>query len=85
MSEIERALDRLGKAAEVLKIKFNEGWSPVEQTSAVKQGELAELKLIKGQISNAISHIEQMSLTEQSPGKSNTANFNKDNETEEGL
>ena len=81
MSEIERALDRLGKAAEVLKIKFKGDWSPVEQTSTIEQSELAELTLIKSQISNAVYHIEQLSLPERIPGKSNSVNLNKDKET----
>ena len=84
MSEIERAIDRLGKAAEVLKTKFNKEWSSVEQASKIKQSELTELKFIKRQISNAVSHIEQMSLAEKSLGESNSANLNKDNETGEG-
>ena len=84
MSEIERALDRLGKAAEVLKKKFNKDWSSVEQISKIKESELAELKFIKSQISNAVSHIEQMSLAENSPGKSNSAKLNKDKNTREG-
>ena len=85
MSEIERALDRLGKAAEALKIKFKGGCSPVGQTSTIKQSELAELKLIKSQISNAVSYIEQMSLAERMPGKGISENPNEDKETGEGL
>ena len=84
MSEIERALDRLGKAAEVLKTKFNKDWSSVEQISTIKESELAELKFIKSQISNAVSHIEQMSLAESSLGKSNSVKLNKDKNTGEG-
>ena len=84
MSEIERALDRLGKAAEVLKTKFNKDWSSVEQIATIKESELAELKFIKSQISNAVSHIEQMSLAESSPEKSNSAKLNKDKNTGEG-
>lgn len=84
MSEIERALDRLGKAAEVLKTKFNKDWSSVEQISTIKQSELAELKSIKSQISNAVSHIEQMSLAEKGPEKSKSTNLNKHEETGEG-
>ena len=84
MSEIERALVRLGKAAEVLKKKFNKDWSSVEQISKIKESELAELKFIKSQISNAVSHIEQMSLAESSLGKSNSAKLNKDKNTGEG-
>ena len=84
MSDIERALDRLGKATEALKTKFNKDWSSGEQISAIKQSGIAELKFIKSQISNAVSHIEQMSLTELSPEKSNSANLDKDKETGEG-
>ena len=83
MSEIERALDRLGKAAEVLKTKFNKEWSSVEQISKIKESELAELKFIKSQISNAVSHIEQISLAESSLGKSDSAKLNKDKNTGE--
>ena len=81
MSEIERALDRLGKAAEVLKTKFNKNWSVEEQTSTIKQSELAELKFIKSQISNAVSYMEKMSLAERMPGKSSSENLNNDKET----
>ena len=56
----------------------------MEQISKIKESELAELKFIKSQISNAVSHIEQMSLAESSLGKSNSAKLNKDKNTGEG-
>ena len=68
MSEIERALERLSKAIDVLKDNLNTDFSSdtLHESAGGKQGgsslqesEIAELKTIKNQISNAIFLVEQ--------------------------
>ena len=83
MSEIKRALDRLEKAVEILKFNFNREKSSAEQSSRIDENELSELKIIKNQITSAISYIEQMSLAENKKTRKNSEKFDKDNETGE--
>ena len=68
MSEIERALERLSKAIDVLKDNLNKDFSSdsLYDSSGVKQkvptlqqSEIDEINTIKNQISNAIFLIEQ--------------------------
>ena len=68
MSEIERALERLSKAIDVLKDNLNKDLSSDtldksaggEQIgSSLQQSEIDEINTIKNQISNAIFLIEQ--------------------------
>jgi len=68
MSEIERALERLSKAIDVLKDNLNKDLSSnalhdssggKQRVSSLQQNEIAELNTIKNQISNAIYIIEQ--------------------------
>jgi len=68
MSEIERALERLSKAIDVLKDNLNKDFSSdtldesaegKQRGSSLQQSEIAEINTIKNQISNAIFLIEQ--------------------------
>ena len=68
MSEIERALERLSKAIDVLKDNLNKDFSSdtLDESagekqigSSLQQSEIAEINTIKNQISNAIFLIEQ--------------------------
>ena len=68
MSEIERALERLSKAIDVLKDNLNKDFSSdtVDESAgrkqkglSLQQSEIAEINTIKNQISNAIFLIEQ--------------------------
>ena len=68
MSEIERALERLSKAINVLKDNLNKDFSSdtldesaggKQRGSSLQQSEIAEINTIKNQISNAIFLIEQ--------------------------
>lgn len=68
MSEIERALERLSKAIDVLKDNLNKDFSSdildesageKQRGSSMQQSEVAEINTIKNQISNAIFLIEQ--------------------------
>ena len=68
MSEIERALERLSKAIDVLKDNLNKDFSSdtVDESaggkrigSSLQQSEIDEINTIKNQISNAIFLIEQ--------------------------
>ncbi len=68
MSEIERALERLSKAIDVLKDNLNKDFSSdtldesaggKQRSSSLQQSEIAEINTIKNQISNAIFLIEQ--------------------------
>ena len=68
MSEIERALERLSTAIDVLKDNLNKDFSSdtldesavgKQRGSSLQQSEIAELNTIKNQISNAIFLIEQ--------------------------
>ena len=68
MGEIERALERLSKAIDVLKDNLNKDFSsnPLDESSVGKQrgsslqkSEIAEINTIQNQISNAIFLIEQ--------------------------
>ena len=68
MSEIERALERLSRAIDVLKDNLNKDFSSdtldesageKQRGSSLQQSEIAEINTIKNQISNAIFLIEQ--------------------------
>ena len=68
MSEIERALERLRKAIDVLKDNLDKDFSSdtLDESaggkrigSSLQQSEIDEINTIKNQISNAISLIEQ--------------------------
>ena len=68
MSEIERALERLSKAIDVLKDNLDKDFSSdtLDESaggkrigSSLQQSEIAEINTIKNQISNAIFLIEQ--------------------------
>ena len=68
MSEIERALERLSKAIDVLKDNLNKDFSSDTLDgsaggkrigSSLQQSEIDEINTIKNQISNAIFLIEQ--------------------------
>ena len=68
MSEIERALERLSKAVDVLKDNLNKDLSSdtldksargKQIGSSLQQSEIDEINTIKNQISNAIFLIEQ--------------------------
>lgn len=68
MSEIERALERLSKAIDVLKDNLNKDFSSdtLDESaggkqigSSLQQSEIDEINTIKNQISNAIFIIEQ--------------------------
>ena len=68
MSEIERALERLSKAIDVLKDNLNKDFSSdtLDESaggkrigSSMQQSEIDEINTIKNQISNAIFLIEQ--------------------------
>jgi len=68
MSEIERALERLSKAIDVLKDNLYKDFTSNEpydlagekqRVSSLQQSEIAEINTIKNQISNAIFLIEQ--------------------------
>ena len=68
MNEIERALERLSTAIDVLKENLNKDFSSdtlnesaagKQRGSSLRQSEIAELNTIKNQISNAIYVIEQ--------------------------
>ena len=68
MSEIERALERLIKAIDVLKDNLNkdsssdtldESAGEKQRGSSLQQSEIDEINTIKNQISNAIFLIEQ--------------------------
>ena len=68
MSEIERALERLSKAIDVLKDNLYKDFSSnalhdssggKQRVSSFQQSEITEINTIKNQISNAIFLIEQ--------------------------
>ncbi len=87
MNEIEQALGRLRKAVDHLKDKLDRDMSASlsDDPEHSKSGDvnpqavdLAELKSIKSQISNAISLIEQMSLQIDDAANPMLADSNKD-------
>ena len=68
MNEIERALERLSAAIDVLKDNLNKDFSSntldesavgKQRGSSLQKSEIAEINTIKNQISNAIFLIEQ--------------------------
>ena len=92
MSEIERALERLSKAIDVLKDNLNKDFSSnalhdssggKQGVSSFKQSEIAELNTIKSQISNAIFLIEQMLYDNKDTVRQNSEHLDKDHKSGE--
>lgn len=93
MNEIEQALGRLGRAVEQLKDKLDgqvsaSFSSDSSQSSVNKLNaqaiDIAELKSIKRQISNAISLMEQMTSNNDKPTENNLILSKKDHQSGEG-
>ena len=92
MSEIERALERLSKAIDVLKDNLNKDFSSdtldgsaggKQRVSSLKQSEIAELNTIKIQISNAIFLIEQTLYDKQDTVLQNSEVLDKNHKSGE--
>ena len=92
MSEIERALERLSKAIDVLKDNLNKDFSSdtldgsaggKQIVSSLKQSEIAELNTIKNQISNAKLLIEQMLHDNKDTVRQNSENLDKNHKSGE--
>ena len=92
MSEIERALERLSKAIDVLKDNLNKDFSSnalhdsswgKQGVSSFKQSEIAELNTIKNQISNAIFLIEQMLYDNKDTVRQNSEDLDKNHKSGE--
>ena len=92
MSEIERALERLSKAIDVLKDNLNKDFSSdtldgsaggKQRVSSLKQSEIAELNTIKIQISNAIFLIEQTLYDKQDAVLQNSEVLDKNHKSGE--
>ena len=92
MSEIERALERLSKAIDVLKDNLNKDFSSdtldgsaggKQRVSSLKQSEIAELNTIKIQISNAIFLIEQTLYDKQDTVPQNSEVLDKNHKSGE--
>ena len=92
MSEIERALERLSKAIDVLKDNLNKDFSSdslydssgvKQKVSSLQQSEIAELNTIKNQISNAILLIEQMLYDDKDTVRQNSEHLDKNHKSGE--
>ena len=92
MSEIERALERLSKAIDVLKDNLNKDFSSnslhdssggKQSVSSFQQSEIAELNTIKSQISNAIFLIEQMLIDNKDTVRQNSEDLDKNHKSGE--
>ena len=92
MSEIERALERLSKAIDVLKDNLNKDFSSdslydssgvKQKVSTLQQSEIAELNTIKNQISNAIFLIEQMLYDNKDTVRQNSEDLDKNHKSGE--
>ena len=92
MSEIERALERLSKAIDVLKDNLNKDFSSnalhdssggKQKVSSLQQSEIAELNTIKNQISNAIFLIEQMLHDNKDTVRQNSEDLDKNHKSGE--
>ena len=92
MSEIERALERLSKAIDVLKDNLNKDFSSnalrdssgeKQKVSSFQHSEIAELNTIKNQISNAISLIEQMLYDNKDTVRQNSEDLDKNHKSGE--
>ena len=92
MSEIERALERLSKAIDVLKDNLNKDFSSnalrdssgeKQKVSSLQHSDIAELNTIKNQISNAISLIEQMLYDNKDTVRQNSEHLDKNHKSGE--
>ena len=92
MSEIERALERLSKAIDVLKDNLNKDFSSnalhessggKQRVSSFQQSEIAELNKIKNQISNAIFLIEQKLHVNKDTVRQNSEDLDKNHKSGE--
>ena len=84
MSEIERALDRLTKAVEVLNLNSHKDRSTAKLETIINENEIAELRIIKNQITNAISYIENMSTSRNNSPNYGSVKLGKNRESGEG-
>ena len=92
MSEIERALERLSKAIDVLKDNLNKDFSSntldgsvvgKQRGSSLQKSEIAEINTIKNQISNAIFLIEQMFYDNKDTVRQNSEDLDKNHKSGE--
>ena len=92
MSEIERALERLSKAIDVLKDNLNKDFSSdslydssgvKQKVSSLQQSEIAELNTIRNQVSNAIFLIEQMLHDNKDTVRQNSEDLDKNHKSGE--
>ena len=92
MSEIERALERLSKAIDVLRDNLDKDFSSntLDESAEGKQGgsslqqiEIAELNTIKNQISNAKLLIEQMLHDNKDTVRQNSEDLDKNHKSGE--
>ena len=92
MSEIERALERLSKAIDVLKDNLNKDFSSNAQrdssgekqkVSSLQRSDIAELNTIKNQISNAKLLIEQMLHDNKDTVRQNSEDLDKNHKSGE--
>ena len=92
MSEIERALERLSKAIDVLKDILNKDFSSnalrdssgeKQKVSSLQHSDIAELNTIKNQISNAKLLIEQMLHDNKDTVRQNSEDLDKNHKSGE--
>ena len=92
MSEIERALERLSKAIDVLKDNLNKDFSSnslrnssgeKQKVSSLQHSDIAELNTIKNQISNAKLLIEQMLQDNKDTVRQNSEDLDKNHKSGE--
>ena len=92
MSEIERALERLSKAIDVLKDNLNKdlSYDTLDKSaggkqigSSLQQSEIDEINTIKNQISNAIFLIEQTLYNNKDTVLQNSEDLDKNHKSGE--
>ena len=92
MSEIERALERLSTAIDVLKDNLNKDYSSnalgdssgeKQTVSSLQRSDIAELNTIKNQISNAKLLIEQMLHDNKDTVRQNSEDLDKNHKSGE--
>ena len=92
MSEIERALERLSMAIDVLKDNLNKDYSSnalgvssgeKQKVSSLQHSDIAELNTIKNQISNAKLLIEQMLHDNKDTVRQNSEDLDKNHKSGE--
>ena len=92
MSEIERALERLSKAIDVLKDNLNKDFSSnalrdssgeTQKVSSLQHSDIAELNTIKNQISNAKLLIEKMLHDNKDTVRQNSEDLDKNHKSGE--